>query len=101
MTARTDGNDDRDGEMVRLVAARAIRRLDLLEYAILGAAAVLAIIAGALVAVLLDEATGLPFRATWIVASLLLFIVPAGVAWWRDRDVPAPGPPESPPGPGP
>jgi uncharacterized membrane protein len=96
-----NGNDDRDGEVVRRIAARAIRRLDVLEYAILGAAAVLAIIAGALVAVLLDGTTGLPFRPTWIVASLLFFVVPAGVAWWRDRDVPATGPPESPPGPGP
>ena len=99
MTSGTD--DDRDGEMVRLVTARAIRRLDLLEYAILGAAAVLALVAGALVAVLLAETAGLPFRPTWAVAAVLFFVVPAGVAWWRDRGPPPSAPPGPPPRAGP
>lgn len=61
------------------VTQRAIRRLDLLEWAIFGIGALLAMGGGAVVAGLLAVAGGWDFRSTWIGASLLLFVVP-GVA---------------------
>ena len=69
---------------VRKVAERAIRRLNVIEYVILGAAAVLALLAGALAALLLQP-MGLPFRPTWAVASVAIFVVPAAVAYLRER----------------
>lgn len=64
---------------------RAIRRLHALEYVILGFVALVALGGGALVAYILSSGTDLPFRATWIVLSLLLFIVPGMVVLARDR----------------
>lgn len=66
-------------------ARKAIRRLDVLEWVILAVTASLAIGGGALVALLLERGTGLAFRATWIVTSLILFIVPGAVVLWRLR----------------
>lgn len=86
------GKGDDEGARVRAVTARAIRRLDMLEYAILAAAACLAILAGALVAWLLASVTTWGFRTIWLVASVLLFVVPAAVAWRRDGGG---GPPSS------
>lgn len=73
----TDARLSRD---VQEVAKRAVRRLDVLEWVILGAAAVLALVAGALIAVIAQAALGVSFRATWFGASLVLFVVPAALA---------------------
>ena len=66
------------------VAARALRRLDTLEYFILLAALVLALGGGALVAWIFASSLGFSFRIGWAVASLLLFIVPGGTVYLRE-----------------
>lgn len=71
--------------MDREVVRRVLRRLDVLESMILGAAAILALLGGALVAWLLSASLGLSFRISWFVASLLLFVVPGAIAYARDR----------------
>lgn len=68
---------------VRKVADRAIRRLGVLEVLILAGAAVAALAGGALAAFLAASAFGWPFGPTWLVASLLFFVVPGLVAWAR------------------
>lgn len=62
----------------REVTQRAIRRLDLLEWAIFGVGAILSAMGGAAVAWLLSTGSGWGFRSTWIGASFVLFVV-AGV----------------------
>ncbi|MBW3535029.1 MAG: DUF2269 family protein [Gemmatimonadetes bacterium] len=74
-----------DERRAREVAERAIRRLNILEWVVLALAGVLALAAGALTAFLLGEAAGLPFRPTWAVASILLFVIPAAAIRLRDR----------------
>jgi len=74
-----------DGELNREVVRRVMRRLNLLESLILGAAAILALLGGALVAWLLSATLGLGFRISWIVASLLLFVVPGAVVYAREK----------------
>lgn len=64
---------------------RAIRRLNALEYLILGAAALLALAGGALVGWIGAEAAGLSFRLTWGAASLLLFVLPGVGVYLRER----------------
>jgi hypothetical protein len=65
----------------RDVTRRAVRRLGLLETVLVVAAAVFALAAGAVTAFMVSQLSGLPFRPTWIVASILFFAVPAlGVA---------------------
>lgn len=71
---------------IRRVAERAIRRLDMLEYVLLAATALLSLLGGALAAFLLGGLAGLPFRSTWAVASVLLFVVPAVATWHRNRE---------------
>ena len=66
-----------DNRGVRRDMARAVRRLNILEYFILAAAVAMSLGGGALVALLLNELTGAPFRMSWLIASLLLFGVPA------------------------
>ncbi len=61
---------------VRREMARAVRRLNILEYLILAAAGAMSLGGGALVALLLRELTDAPFRISWFVSSLLLFSVP-------------------------
>ena len=78
-------SDERASTTLREVAGRAVRRLNVLEYVILGTAALLALLAGALAAFLLEAGLDLPFRPTWVVASLALFVVPAAVALARER----------------
>jgi len=56
-------------------------RLNLLEYLILLLAVLLALGGGAVVAWIFSTTTSLPFRLSWIVASLLLFIVPGGMVY--------------------
>jgi uncharacterized membrane protein len=64
---------------------RAIRRLNALEYVILGFAVIVAMAGGGVVAYILSSGTALPFRLTWVVLSLLLLIVPGAVVLGRDR----------------
>ena len=64
---------------------RAIRRLNALEYFILAGAMALALVAGALAAWLLETLIGAPFRASWVVSSLLFFVVPGAITLRRER----------------
>lgn len=68
-----------------VVARRAIRRLDILEWVIFAMGAVLATAGGWVVAWLLTSMAAWPFRSTWIGASLLLFIVSGTIALIRIR----------------
>jgi uncharacterized membrane protein len=61
------------------VASRAIRRLDLLEGVMIAGGVVLALLGGAVMAWILAGMAGLAFRPTWMVASLLLFVVPGAI----------------------
>ena len=65
----------------RKAVEQAIRRLNALEYVILGVALVIAMAGGALIAFLLQVSLGASFRLVWVVASLVLFMVPALVAF--------------------
>ena len=69
----------------RKVMARAIWRLNVLEYVMLGMAAALSLGGGALVAWILMTSFGVPFRPSWVIASLLLFIIPGLVVFGRER----------------
>ncbi len=71
----------------RRMMETAIGRLNVLEYVILGVAVVLALLAGALAAWLVENLTGAPFRLTWTLSSLLFFIVPGWVVLRRERQV--------------
>ena len=77
----------------REVTQRAIRRLDLLEWVVWGAGALMAMVAGAAVAWVMAAVAGWSFRPTWIVASMLLFVIPGGAAIIKirtdERAVPA------------
>ena len=81
--ARTDRarseRDRAEAQAVHEVASRAIRRLDILEGFMIAGGAVLALLGGAVVAGLLTGIAGLAFRPTWIVASLVLFVVPGAI----------------------
>jgi uncharacterized membrane protein len=70
----------------RRMMATAIRRLNALEYVILGGAMALALLAGALTGAMVESLTGSYFRVTWIVTSLLFFIVPGALALKRERE---------------
>lgn len=70
----------------RRMMETAIRRLNALEYVILGVAMALALLAGALAAWMVESLTGAYFRVTWGVASLLFFVVPGAVALRRERE---------------
>jgi hypothetical protein len=69
----------------RRMMETAIRRLNVLEYVILGVAMVLALLAGSLAAWMVENLTGAPFRPTWAVSSLLFFIVPGWMVLRRER----------------
>jgi uncharacterized membrane protein len=69
----------------RRMMETAIRRLNALEYVILGVAMVLALLAGALAAWMVEKLVGAPFRPTWAVSSLLFFIVPGWIVLRRER----------------
>lgn len=66
--------------LARVVAQRAIRRLDILEWVIFLAGMALATLGGALVAWLLSGIAGWDFRRSWIGASVLFFVVPGTIA---------------------
>jgi len=78
-------DDRRDAELAREVADRAIRRLNLLEHLFLMVAAGAALLAGLLLAWLLSQSVDAPFRTTWAISSLVLFLLPAGISWVRVR----------------
>ena len=63
----------------------AIRRLNALEFVILGVAMVLSMVAGWIAAWLLEISIDAPFRISWTVSSLLFFIVPGATVLRRDR----------------
>jgi len=69
---------------VRDTLHRAIWRLNLLEYVILFAVAGLSLVGGALIALFLGSMVGVPFRTTWAVSSILIFVIPAAVVWARE-----------------
>lgn len=69
----------------RRMIATAVRRLNALEYVLLGMAMVFASAAGALTAWLLQNAAGVPFRPAWVVASVLFFGVPGWAVLLRER----------------
>lgn len=87
MTTRTPARKPsaEDARAARKVMTRAMRRLNVLEWILLGAAAIASLAGGWLAALLGRTALGLPFRATWIIASLLLFLIPGAMAWVADR----------------
>jgi uncharacterized membrane protein len=85
VSRRDRADEEAAARVLRDVAAQAARRLAWIEWVIYGAAAVLAVAAGALVALLVTRPLGLPFRPTWMVASMLLFVVPAFVSFRRER----------------
>ncbi len=69
----------------RRMMKTAIGRLNVLEYVILGVAVVLALLAGALAAWLVENVAGAPFRLTWALSSLLFFVVPGWLVFRRER----------------
>jgi len=75
--------EDEQTARLREFTARAARRLDYLEWLILAGAVGAATAGGALIALLLSDVADFPFRLTWIVASVLLFVVPGGLALRR------------------
>lgn len=78
--------EDEEARVTREVAARAIRRLDLLEWALFAGAAALALVGGALVAWLVSSSSPrVGFRSTWIVASAFFFVVPGAIALTHAR----------------
>ncbi|MDX1646345.1 MAG: hypothetical protein R3304_04295 [Longimicrobiales bacterium] len=78
--SRSSASDREVAELAQVVTRRAIRRLDILEWVILVAGAGLALLGGAIVAWLLRGMAGWDFRVTWVVASVLLFVVPGTIA---------------------
>jgi uncharacterized membrane protein len=73
-------SDEETARLAREFTARAARRLDYLEWVILAVAVGAAVLGGALVAYLVHDLTEAPFRITWAVAAILLFVVPGGLA---------------------
>ena len=62
---------------LRRTVKRARFRLGLMEWFALAGAVVMALLGGVVVAFFLSEGLGMPFRAVWIGASLVLFVIPA------------------------
>jgi predicted lysophospholipase L1 biosynthesis ABC-type transport system permease subunit len=73
---QTNGTDQEDVRVTQEVAARAIRRLNVLEWVILGGAGLIAVLGGALVSWLIAAQLKVSFRLTWIGLSMLLLVVP-------------------------
>ncbi len=69
----------------RRMMETAIRRLNVLEYVILGVAMALAMLAGGLAAWMVQDVTGAPFRLTWALSSLVFFVGPGWVVLRRER----------------
>jgi hypothetical protein len=77
--------EEREARVTSEVARRAIRRLDFLEWVILGAAVAMAVGGGALVAWVLSGSDHPRFRTLWMVTSAVLLIVPGIVVFLRQR----------------
>ena len=78
--------DDYDRERKRI-----LRRLDMITWGLAGAALLLAVLGGALIAWIVTGA-GFPFLRTWVILSLLLLAVPllvhvAPKPWRKDEDI--------------
>jgi len=80
-----DATSRSEEDVLRIVAARAIRRLGLMQYAILGGATLLAVVAGALLALLVSSQFTLPFWIVWMIASALFLAVPGAAVWIAGR----------------
>jgi len=80
-----DAADRSEEELLRIVAARAIRRLGLMQVAILGGATLLAVVAGGLLALLVSSQLALPFWIVWLIASALFLAVPGAAVWIAGR----------------
>ena len=78
--AKVDRAEREAAEQAREVTQRAIRRLNVLEWVVWGAGALMAMAGGALVAWVMGATVGWNVRQTWIVASMLLFVIPGGAA---------------------
>ena len=78
----------------RRMMETAIRRLNVLEYVILGVLMALALLAGALTAWILEIVTGTPSRLAWALSSLLFFVVPGWVVLRRERQAKGASPTE-------
>lgn len=72
----------------RKMMATAVRRLNVFEYLVLGATMVLALLGGAITALVLQITVGFPFRISWTIASLLLFVIPGGTVYLKQRAQP-------------
>ena len=79
-SAKLDRAEREAAERAHEVTQRAIKRLDMLEWFAWGAGAVMAMGAGAVAAWVMGGLAGWSFRPTWIVASMLLFVIPGGAA---------------------
>jgi uncharacterized membrane protein len=77
-------HDDLRPETRRMMET-AIRRLNVLEYLILGVAMGLALLAGALAAWMAESLMGTSFRLSWALSSLLFFVVPGWIVFRRER----------------
>ena len=75
---------DAHPEMRRMME-RAIRRLNVLEYLILGVAMGLALLAGALAAWMAESLMDVSFRLAWALSSFLCFVVPGWIVFRRER----------------
>lgn len=78
-------NQDGKQREKRRMMDTAIRRLNVLEFVILGVVMIMALVAGGLMAWVLESTTGVSFRLVWGVASLLFFIVPGVIVHRRER----------------
>lgn len=76
---------DEEVRRTQVVAARAVRRLEVIEWALLAGAVVVALGGGALLAALLAAPLGVSFRTLWIAASVVMLVVPGGLALRRAR----------------
>jgi uncharacterized membrane protein len=79
------GPDEEEARIARVVAKRAIRRLDIFEWVLIGGALLLAVLGGWVVAVVRTATLDLPFRPAWVGGSLLLFGVPGAMTIRRMR----------------
>ena len=83
--SRPSLEERKDARILSEVARRAIRRLDILEWVILGGAFGLAVASSAAIAWLIVGGKHPHFRAIWIVTSILLFVIGGTIAIIRVR----------------
>lgn len=79
-SGRTSAAEREAARVAQVVTRRAIKRLDILEWVILLAGVGLAMLGGAVVAWIFAGMAGWDFRTMWIGASIVLFVVPGGIA---------------------